>query len=69
MYAVQVYVIVFADGPTRVLRFASVQDCGTDEGEHCILDLAVRLRYKLRPSSGAFTRASVPCMALVWDLT
>lgn len=40
----QVYVTVFADGPTRVLRFADVQDAGAEEAEQSILDLAARLR-------------------------
>jgi hypothetical protein len=40
----QVYVTVFADGPTRVLRFADVQDQGAEEAEQSILDLAARLR-------------------------
>ncbi len=48
-------VTVFVDGPTRVLRFASVQGCGAEEAERSILDLAARLRYKLETSSGVFT--------------
>ena len=35
---------VFADGPTRVLRFADVLDQGAEEAEQSILDLAARLR-------------------------
>ena len=38
------YVTVFADGPTRVLRFADVLDQGAEEAEQSILDLAARLR-------------------------
>jgi len=48
-------VTVIVDGPTRVLRFASVQGCGAEEAERSILDLAARLLYKLRTSSGVFT--------------
>ena len=67
----QVYVTVFADGPTRVLRFADVLDQGAEEAEQSILDLAARLRQveeqlwrvnasfsALHGASGAFTDPS-----------
>lgn len=38
------YITVFADGPTRVLRFADVQNVGAEEAEQSILDLAARLK-------------------------
>lgn len=40
----QVYITVFADGPTRVLRFADVQNVGAEEAQQSILDLAARLK-------------------------
>jgi hypothetical protein len=40
----KVYVTVFADGPTRVLRFADVQNAGVEEAEQSVLDLAARLK-------------------------
>ena len=35
---------MFADGPTRVLRFADVQNVGAEEAQQSILDLAARLK-------------------------
>ena len=40
----QVYITVFADGPTRVLRFADAQNLGAEEAEQSVLDLAARLK-------------------------
>ncbi|BDA48868.1 probable vacuolar protein sorting-associated protein 13A at C-terminar half [Coccomyxa sp. Obi] len=40
----KVYITVFADGPTRVLRFADVQNVGAEEAQQSILDLAARLK-------------------------
>ena len=40
----QVYVTVFADGPTRVLRFSDEPSAVTVEAEQSILDLAARLK-------------------------
>ena len=41
---VQVYVSVYADGPTRVLRFADEKSTALLEAEQSILDLAARLK-------------------------
>jgi len=40
----QVYVSVYADGPTRVLRFADEKSTALPEAEQSILDLAARLK-------------------------
>ena len=40
----QVYVSVYADGPTRVLRFADEKSTALLEAELSILDLAARLK-------------------------
>ena len=40
----QVYVSVYADGPTRVLRFADEKSTALLEAEQSILDLAARLK-------------------------
>lgn len=40
----QVYVSVYADGPTRVLRFADAKSTALLEAEQSILDLAARLK-------------------------
>ena len=39
----QVYVTVYADGPTRVLRFADERSVAFLESEQSIIDLAARL--------------------------
>lgn len=44
LHVLQVYITVFADGPTRVLRFADVQNVGAEEAQQSILDLAARLK-------------------------
>ncbi len=41
--AMQVYVTVYADGPTRVLRFADERSVAFLESEQSIIDLAARL--------------------------
>ena len=41
---VQVYVTVYADGPTRVLRFSDEKNVSSLEQQHVILDLAARLK-------------------------
>ena len=38
------YVTVFADGPTRVLRFSDEKNVSSLEQQHVILDLAARLK-------------------------
>ena len=43
-YDMQVYVSVYADGPTRVLRFADEKSTALLEAEQSILDLAARLK-------------------------
>ena len=40
----QVYVTVFADGPTRVLRFSDDKNVSSLEAQNIILDLAARLK-------------------------
>ena len=40
----QVYVSVYADGPTRVLRFADEKATALLEDQQSILDLAARLK-------------------------
>lgn len=40
----QVYVTVYADGPTRVLRFSDDKNVSSLEQQHVILDLAARLK-------------------------
>lgn len=40
----QVYVSVYADGPTRVLRFADEKSTALLEDQQSILDLAARLK-------------------------
>lgn len=44
----QVYVSVYADGPTRVLRFADAKSTALLEAEQSILDLAARLKQVRR---------------------
>ena len=39
----QVYVTVYADGPTRVLRFADQQSVASLEAQESVLDLKARL--------------------------
>lgn len=46
---VQVYVSVFADGPTRVLRFSDEPSTANVDTEQSILDLAARLKQVLIP--------------------
>ena len=41
--SLQVYVTVYADGPTRVLRFADERSVAFLESEQSIIDLAARL--------------------------
>ena len=41
--SMQVYVTVYADGPTRVLRFADERSVAFLESEQSIIDLAARL--------------------------
>jgi len=43
-FDLQVYVSVYADGPTRVLRFADEKSTALLEAEQSILDLAARLK-------------------------
>ena len=66
----QVYVSVYADGPTRVLRFADEKSTALLEAEQSVLDLAARLRQArffplLKPPVLVFTPAIpllTPCM-------
>lgn len=41
---VQVYVSVYSDGPTRVLRFSDEPNISSSQAEQSILDLAARLK-------------------------
>ena len=55
VHVLQVYITVFADGPTRVLRFADVQNVGAEEAQQSILDLAARLKQvEARRTSTSF---------------
>ncbi len=66
---------VFADGPTRVLRFADVLDQGAEEAEQSILDLAARLRqveeqlWRVNASFSALHGASGACADPCFDQT
>ena len=40
----QVYVTVYSDGPTRVLRFSDEPNITSREAEQTVLDLAARLQ-------------------------
>lgn len=58
MVLVQVYVSVYADGPTRVLRFADEKSTALLEAEQSVLDLAARLKqagflHRLHPDTHA----------------
>lgn len=44
---VQVYVTVYSDGPTRVLRLSDEPNITSKEAEQTVLDLAARLQQVL----------------------
>ena len=44
LHGVQVYVTVYSDGPTRVLRFSDEPNITSSQAEQSILDLAARLK-------------------------
>lgn len=57
----QVYVTVYADGPTRVLRFSDEKNASSTEHRHVVLDLAFRLKQienQLRDVNSHFARLS-----------
>lgn len=45
----QVYVTVYSDGPTRVLRFSDEPNITSSQAEQSILDLAARLKQVRHP--------------------
>eukprot|EP00887_Chlorella_sp_A99_P007742 scaffold20.g7742.t1 len=54
-----VYVTVYADGPTRVLRLSDDKNVSSVEAQHVILDLAARVKQvetQLRDVNAAFAR-------------
>ena len=67
----QVYVTVYADGPTRVLRFSDEKNLSSLEQQHVTLDLAARLRQvegQLREVSARFARLDGSAGAHALDL-
>lgn len=67
----QVYVTVYADGPTRVLRFSDEKNLSSLEQQHVTLDLAARLRQvegQLREVSARFARLDGSAGAHTLDL-
>lgn len=62
----QVYVSVYADGPTRVLRFADAKSTALLEAEQSILDLAARLkqvRVSTSPSANSLCNVATTMQA------
>ena len=57
----QVYVTVFADGPTRVLRFSDDKNVSSLEAQNIILDLAARLKQV-----GGWYLLWLPCCRAGW---
>jgi hypothetical protein len=58
-FSKKVYATVYADGPTRVLRFSDGKNLSSSEHQHVVLDLAFRLKqieYELRDVNGQFAR-------------
>lgn len=58
-FSKKVYATVYADGPTRVLRFSDGNNVSSSEHQHVVLDLAFRLKqieYELRDVNGQFAR-------------
>ena len=66
----QVYVSVYADGPTRVLRFADEKATALLEDQQSILDLAARLKQaSFQASPAAATCLVSPVVATFERLT
>lgn len=60
-FSKKVYVSVYADGPTRVLRFSDEKNMSSLEQQNVVLDLAARLKeveLQLRSVNGQFARLS-----------
>ena len=60
-FSKKVFVTVYADGPTRVLRFSDERTVSSLEHQHIILDLAARLKQieeQLRSVNARFSRLS-----------
>ena len=58
-FSKKVYATVYADGPTRVLRFSDDRNVLSSEHKHVVLDLAYRLKqieYQMRDVNGQFAR-------------
>lgn len=58
-FSKKVHATVFADGPTRVLRFSDDKNVSSTEHKHVVLDLAFRLKQvenQLRDVNGQFAR-------------
>ena len=70
-FSKKVYVTVYADGPTRVLRFSDEKNISSLEQQHVVLDLAARLKQvegQLRAVNGQFARLSGVSGAHAWSL-
>lgn len=70
-FSKKVYVTVFADGPTRVLRFSDEKNISSLEQQHVVLDLAARLKQvegQLRAVNAQFARLSGVSGAHAWSL-
>ena len=58
-FSKKVYATVYADGPTRVLRFSDDKNVSSSEHQHVVLDLAYRLKqieYQMRDVNAQFAR-------------
>ncbi|KAL6785838.1 hypothetical protein ACKKBG_A00370 [Auxenochlorella protothecoides x Auxenochlorella symbiontica] len=70
-FSKKVYVSVYADGPTRVLRFSDEKNTSSLEQYHVILDLTARLKQvetQLREVSASFARLNGMAGAHALDL-
>jgi hypothetical protein len=70
-FSKKVYVSVYADGPTRVLRFSDEKNISSLEQQHVVLDLAARLKQvesQLRAVNAQFARLSGVSGSHSWSL-
>lgn len=70
-FSKKVYVSVYADGPTRVLRFSDEKNISSLEQQHVVLDLASRLKQvesQLRAVNAQFARLSGVSGSHSWSL-
>ena len=70
-FSKKVYVTVYADGPTRVLRFSDEKNISSLEQQHVVLDLAARMKQvenQLRAVNAQFARLSGVSGAHAWSL-